>query len=104
MASPYRDAAEFSDAAVASAASLLSRWRNGVAEWAEAPSRPMPAGTGDAVRAAVEDDLDTVAALAILRSVEASDSIPAGARFETFVYADRLLGLDIASEVGRGRS
>jgi len=27
--------------------------------------------------------------------------VPAGAKFEAFVYADRILGLDLARDIGR---
>jgi hypothetical protein len=42
-----------------------------------------------------------VSALALLRGLAPDASVPAGAKFETFVYADRILGLDLAREVGR---
>jgi hypothetical protein len=29
---------------------------------------------------------------------------PAGAKFETFLYADRILGLDLPSEIGQPRA
>ena len=47
------------------------------------------------------DDLDTVSALALLRRLESDASLPAGARFETFAFADRILGLDLARDIGR---
>jgi len=45
--------------------------------------------------------LDTVSVLALLRGLLPDASVPAGAKFETFVYADRILGLDLAREIGR---
>jgi hypothetical protein len=51
------------------------------------------------LRTAWEDDLDVPAVLRVLRSVETSD-LPEGARFETYVYADRLLGLELARDLG----
>ncbi|MFJ3673125.1 hypothetical protein ACIPSE_42370 [Streptomyces sp. NPDC090106] len=77
----------------------LVRWRSAVAGWAREPSRPMPDEVRDALRAAREDDLDTPGVLRVLRQVEDSD-LPAGARFETYVHADRLLGLDLARDLG----
>lgn len=35
----------------------------------------------------------------MLRWVETSD-VPEGARFETYAYADRLLGLELTREIG----
>jgi hypothetical protein len=54
----------------------------------------------DALRAAWEDDLDMPAVLDVLRRVESADDVPDGARFETYAYADRLLGLGLAREIG----
>jgi hypothetical protein len=71
-----------------------------VAQWAESPSRPVPAPVAERVWAAF-GELDTVSALAALRGLPADASVPAGAKFETFVYADRILGLDLARDVGR---
>ena len=51
--------------------------------------------------AAFDDDLDTPAALRVLRSLEKDSEIPPGAKFETFAHADRLLGLDLARDIGR---
>jgi cysteinyl-tRNA synthetase len=49
---------------------------------------------------AFSDDLDTPRALQVLRAFEKSDA-PDGSKFETFAWADRLLGLDLARDVGR---
>lgn len=39
--------------------------------------------------------------LSVLRSVEeAGPPLPDGARFETYAYADRLLGLELTRDVG----
>jgi cysteinyl-tRNA synthetase len=51
--------------------------------------------------AAFDDDLDTPAALRVLRSLEKDSEIPPGSKFETFAYADHLLGLDLARDIGR---
>ncbi len=52
------------------------------------------------LRAAWEDDLDLPGVLDVLRSVESAPDLPDGARFETYVYADRLLALDLARDLG----
>lgn len=52
------------------------------------------------LRAAWEDDLDTAAVLGALRRVETDPGLADGARFETYVYADRMLGLDLARDLG----
>jgi len=82
------------------AAETLGQWRRQVARWAESPSRPVPAPIAAAAQSAF-DNLDTVSMLALLHGLPPEASVPAGAKFETFVYADRVLGLDLAREIGR---
>ncbi len=82
------------------AGATLASWRHQVAHWAESPSRPVPVPVAEAVRAAFSD-LDTVSTLGLLGGLAQDASVPAGTKFETFVYADRILGLDLAREVGR---
>jgi hypothetical protein len=88
---------------LAGARETLGHWRHRVAEWAESPSRPMPARIAVTVRESF-DSVDTVSALALLHGLTIDDSVPAGAKFETFAFADRILGLDLAREVGHPRS
>ena len=85
---------------LADACATVGRWRLRVAEWAESPSKPIPKQIAEAVREAF-DDLDTVAALAFLQGLVSDDSLPAGAMFETLLYADRILGLDLPRDIGR---
>jgi hypothetical protein len=42
-----------------------------------------------------------VSTLTLLRDLAEDASVPAGAKFETFVYTDRILGLDLARDIGR---
>jgi hypothetical protein len=79
----------------------LARWRAQVARWAEGPSAAMDAAAVGRVVAAATDDLDSPAALALLRGIEEDPELPAGAKFEMFAHLDRLFGLDLAREVGR---
>jgi hypothetical protein len=97
---PYHQPTDLTEDVLAQARQTLAHWRRRVAEWAQLPSRPMPAPVVDRLRAAF-DDLDTAAALAFLQSLEPDDDVPTGARFETFVYADRILGLDLPRDSGR---
>lgn len=85
--------------ALAEAESTLKRWRSAVAGWATRPSKPVPEDVRLRLRAAWEDDLDVLAVLDVLRWVETSD-VAEGARFETYAYADRLLGLELTREIG----
>ncbi|MGW3208817.1 hypothetical protein [Streptomyces sp. NPDC001135] len=82
------------------AAGWLARWRRAVAGWARQPSRPVPDEVRARLRSAWEDDLDLPGVLDVLRSVESAPDLPDGARFETYVYADRLLALDLARDLG----
>ncbi|MGW8063022.1 hypothetical protein ACVV2G_12240 [Streptomyces ziwulingensis] len=78
----------------------LARWRRAVAAWARQPSRPVPGEVRDRLRAAWDDDLDAPGVLRVLRGVEDDPGLPDGARFETYAYADRFLGLHLARDVG----
>ncbi|MFE0798938.1 hypothetical protein [Streptomyces sp. NPDC058812] len=78
----------------------LARWRRAVAAWARQPSRPVPGEVRDRLRAAWEDDLDAPGVLRVLRRVERDPDLPDGARFETYAYADRFLGLHLARDIG----
>jgi cysteinyl-tRNA synthetase len=79
----------------------LRRWRERVAAWATEPSKPMCADYSARIFGALDDDLDTPAALRALRELARDEEIPAGSKFETFAAADRVLGLDLVREVGR---
>ncbi|MEU6811344.1 hypothetical protein ABZ920_20600 [Streptomyces sp. NPDC046831] len=87
--------------ALAGAHRVLERWRRAVAAWASRPSRPVPDEVRGRLRDAWEDDLDVPAVLGVLEWVEHRPDLDDGARFETYAYADRLLGLDLARDLGR---
>lgn len=97
---PYHQPADLTEEMLAEARATVGHWRLRVAQWAESPSKPVPAQIAGTVQSAF-DDLDTVSALALLRSLEADSDVPAGAKFETFLYVDRLLGLDLPCDIGR---
>lgn len=103
MSVPYHQPADLTEGALASAQETIAHWRRQVADWAESPSRPIPARSAETAWAAF-GDLDTGSALALLRDLALDPSVPAGAKFETFVYADRVLGLDLPRDIGRTRS
>ncbi|MER6291030.1 hypothetical protein [Streptomyces sviceus] len=90
---------QLDEAALAEARGTLQRWRRAVAAWARQPSRPVPEKVRGRLRAAWEDDLDVPEVLRVLRWVGESD-LPEGARFETYAYADRLLGLELTRDLG----
>ena len=97
----YRQQLNLTWAVLEAADRTLRRWRERVAEWARSPSKPMCAEYVSDFAAAFDDDLDTPAALRVLRSLEKDGEIPPGAKFETFAHADHLLGLDLARDIGR---
>ncbi|MEU6258142.1 hypothetical protein [Streptomyces sp. NPDC047043] len=89
------------DAAVLGQAhDTLVRRRRAVAAWAQQPSRPIPDEARTRLRTAWEDDLDVPAVLDVLTWVESAPDLSDGARFETYAYADRLLGLDFTRDLG----
>jgi hypothetical protein len=79
----------------------LAQWRELVARWARSPSGAMSRRHADAITAAFGDGLDTPAALRELAALADDTSVSDGVKFETFAAADRLLGLDLARDVGR---
>jgi cysteinyl-tRNA synthetase len=101
LSSRYRQQANLSWDAIAGAARTLDRWRASVAGWAEVPSAAIAQAYADEVLAAFEDDLDTPRALQVLRRLERDGDVADGAKFETFAWADHLLGLDLARLVGQ---
>jgi hypothetical protein len=82
------------------ARATLARWRSAVARWARQPSRPIPDDVRGRLRDAWEDDLDVPGVLDVLRHVETEPDLADGARFETYAYADRLLGLELTRDLG----
>ncbi|MEV6982387.1 cysteine--tRNA ligase [Sphaerisporangium sp. NPDC051017] len=81
----------------------LRRWRQRVAEWAESPSAPIAEDYRDRAQTALDDDLDTPTTLRVLRELERDESVPPGSRFETFLYLDNVLGLDLSIDIGKPR-
>jgi hypothetical protein len=79
----------------------LARWRQLVAGWARSPSGAMSRPYADAITAAFTHGLDTPTALRELAALADDASVPDGVKFETFAAADRLVGLDLARDVGR---
>ncbi|WP_449348583.1 hypothetical protein [Streptomyces shaanxiensis] len=96
---PRSTPARLDASALGQAQETLVRWRRAVAAWARQPSRPVPDEVRGRLRTAWEDDLDVPEVLRVLRWVEESE-LPEGARFETYAYADRLLGLELTRDLG----
>jgi len=101
LSSRYRQQANLSWDAIAAADKTLLRWRKAVAAWAESPSEPLERACADEVLDAFEDDLDTPRALQAVRRLEKDAGVTDGAKFETFAWADALLGLDLTRLIGQ---
>lgn len=99
----WRDPASLSNARLQRAEQTLERWRGKVADWADMPAAPMSARVVDGIRTALASDFDTATALMLLHRLETDLAVESGSKFETFMYADRVLGLDLAHLVGRFR-
>jgi len=97
----YREQVNLSWDTIESAGKTLRRWREQVAAWACEPSAAMSRPHLMAALTAFAEDLDAPSALRELRDLENDGAVAVGAKFETFVHLDRLLGLDIAREVGK---
>jgi len=97
----YRSQLNFTWEALAGAGRALQRLRDRMAEWARDPSAAPPARPyQERFQAAIDDDLDTPRALAVLNELEADEALPPAARFHTVAAFDRVLGLDLAGAAG----
>ncbi|HVF06203.1 MAG TPA: cysteine--tRNA ligase [Frankiaceae bacterium] len=101
LGSRYRTQINLTWDEIVAADKTLARWRDRVREWAESPSKPLCADYEARFRAALDDDLDTPAALQAVREVEKDTCLPDGCKFEMFAWFDNVLGLDLVRDVGR---
>jgi cysteinyl-tRNA synthetase len=103
----YSSQLNFTWDALAAAERSLGRKRARVAAWAEDHGQAGgsgPPATADYERrfwAAVDDDLDTPRALAVLAEMEGDESVPAAARHRSVLAFDRVLGLDLDRAAGQ---
>ncbi|MEU9559062.1 hypothetical protein [Streptomyces fumanus] len=100
LARHHRTPVELDAAALAQAGAGLLRRRRAVADWARRPSRPVPEEVRGRLRAAWDDDLDAPGVLRVLDRAAADPGLTDGARFETYAYADRFLGLELTRDIG----
>jgi hypothetical protein len=100
MSLPRHQPAELTAGMLADATQTLGEWRRRVARWAQSPSGAIPRPAAATMREAF-GNLDTIAVVALLKDLAADETVPPGPRFETFVYADRVLGLNLPSDIGR---
>jgi len=97
----YRAPATLTVPALAEARATLEHWRHQVATWATLSSRPIHAPTQQLCRDALAEDLDSGRVVSALHRFAADPDVPEGAKFETFAHLDRILGLDLARDIGR---
>jgi hypothetical protein len=97
----YRSDVDLSRQDLEEADGSLASWRREVAEWAESPGRPLNREWVREAVAALDDDLDTPAIFPMLSRLAQDDSVPPGAKFETVIKLDMILGLDLVALVGR---
>lgn len=98
---PYAAPVTVTGEALAAARHTLREWRRQVAGWAREPSAPIPAELLRRSHEALVDDLGVHAVLDLLADAAARGDVRPGAKFETFAHLDRVLGLDLARDLGR---
>jgi hypothetical protein len=79
----------------------LTGLRQRVATWAESPGRPASGEYVEDAVAALDADLDTPAVFPMLSRLHEDEVVTPGAKFETAVKLDMILGLDLVALVGR---
>ncbi len=93
----YRKKLNFPADGLAGADRALRSLRERVAEWSAAPATGASDGFEDRFRAAIADDLDLPAAMALISELSHSD-LGAGDRARLLLDFDRVLGLDLGRE------
>jgi hypothetical protein len=97
----YRAEADLSREDLDEAASSLTSWRGQVAEWAESPGKALSGEYVADALAALDSDLDTPSVFPVLSRMAEDASLAPGAKFETAIKLDMILGLDLVALVGR---
>lgn len=91
----YRSQMDLSWASLKAAHATLRRWRKTMADWGDATELKFDQEIVDALT----NDLDTPRAMQRLRAVEKDSSIGALDKRALFLFADQVLGLDLARPV-----
>ena len=79
----------------------LTSWRRQVAGWAESPGKALNRAYVDEAVAALDSDLDIPGVFPVLSRLAEDPELPPGAKFETVIKLDMILGLDLVALVGR---
>ncbi|MEY9877539.1 hypothetical protein ABH931_007063 [Streptacidiphilus sp. MAP12-33] len=101
LRTPYQEAARIDLDVLRDSAAELAGWRVLVAAWSRAPSAPVPPALREQVRAALDTGPATHDLPALLRLTALDPDLEDGARFEAFLWLDRILALELARDVGR---
>ncbi|MGZ4142232.1 MAG: cysteine--tRNA ligase [Actinomycetota bacterium] len=102
LQSRYRAQMNFTLDALTAAERGLGRWRRLIANWSG--EEPAGAGTEEYEKRfveAVNDDLDTPSALALVSEVLSDERLARGDRAALLLRWDRVLGLDLGRDVGK---
>ncbi len=100
----YDNQFDFNWNTLAGAETTLDRLRSRMADWARDGRTGEAPGCGDYDQRfweAIEDDLNTPKALVVLHELEGDESLAPAARFASLQAFDRVLGLDLAADVGQ---
>jgi hypothetical protein len=79
----------------------LTSWRRQVAGWAESPGKALNRAYVDEAVAALDSDLDIPGVFPVLSRLAEDADVDPGAKFETVIKLDMILGLDLVALVGR---
>ncbi|MQY03710.1 hypothetical protein [Actinomadura macrotermitis] len=97
----YREPMALTSEKYVAALNRLDRWRKLVARWAGSPGRPMNREYVAEAEAALANDLDSATALDVLDRLADDPRVEPGAKVETFIRIDLLLGLNVVADIGR---
>jgi cysteinyl-tRNA synthetase len=97
----YRSQMNLTWEGIAAAHDQLQKWRTRVNEWSQSSSAPIDESFQNRFTELFFDDLNTPQAISELRTFERDTTITDGAKFETFIHLDSLLGLDLARDIGK---
>lgn len=97
----YRTDVDLSVEDLRTAEEELTSWRRQVAGWAESPGKALNRAYVDEAVAALDSDLDVPGVFPVLSRLADDTDVDPGAKFETVIKLDMILGLDLVALVGR---
>jgi hypothetical protein len=97
----YRSEVSLGGDDLTEAEASLTGLRRQVAGWAEYPGKALNADYVEEAVDALDNDLDTPAVFPVLSRLAEDTSVLPGAKFETVIKLDMILGLDLVALVGR---